>query len=59
MREAFRKKILTAERAEIKTAVAEHLLHQKKVLVSFCNEALYEKEKNKLPFPLSLLPLET
>ncbi|MBM3183846.1 MAG: metalloprotease, partial [Chlamydiae bacterium] len=59
LREAFRKKVFTATRKEIAEAVTKHLLSQKKVLISFCSEALYEKEKKKLPFPLEILPIPT
>jgi presequence protease len=59
MREAFRNKILSASRAEISSAVAKHILPQKKILVSFLGEALYEKEKKKIKQPLTVLPIPT
>lgn len=59
MREAFRSKILSATREEVSAAVSEYLLPQKKTLVTFLGEALYEKEKKKLKQSLSVFPIES
>lgn len=48
-RDAFRGKVLSAQKKEIARAVQELLVPASSVVVSFLGEALYQKEKSKLP----------
>ncbi len=58
MREAFRRKVLSASKKEIAEAVQTALLPKKKILVTLLGQDLYEKEKKKLKQELAVLPLE-
>lgn len=57
LRQAFREKILSSNRNEVAKAVEKHLLPQKKTLVSFLGKELYEREREKLQIPATLLPI--
>lgn len=56
MRNTLREKLLQATKKEVASAIKEHLVPQKKVTVSFLGEHLFEQEKEKLPYPLTVLP---
>jgi Zn-dependent M16 (insulinase) family peptidase len=57
LREEFRRKILTATREEIASAVSRHLLDQNGLLVSYLGKDLYAKERKKLKVDLKVLPI--
>ena len=57
VREEFRKTLLSATRKEVAEAVQKHILPQEKILVTLLGKELYEKEVEKLPHPLPLLPI--
>ena len=58
IREAFRKKILSATKKEIGNALLTHLPSAKKNLVTFLGQDLFEKEQKKLKEKLLVLPIE-
>ncbi len=58
LREAFRKKVLSAGKQEVADAVRDCLLPHARVIVSFLGQELLNKEKKKLKIPLPIQPIE-
>ncbi len=57
LREAFRKKILTATKAEVANAVKQHIHLEKGIVATFLGDELLKKEQKKLKIQLSVLPI--
>jgi len=58
IRDAFRKKILSATQPEVAEAVLIYLLSTPKTLVTFLSQELFEKEQKKLNQELIVFPIE-
>lgn len=58
LRDAFRKKILSATKEEVSDAVQKCLVSKEKTLISFLGQEVLKREESKLKNPLPILPIE-